>query len=155
MAAALALATFATTLILTGSRVGYALKAIRNDEQVAEVVGIRLFPVKLCTLVLSAAYAGFAGAIQAWQFSYIDPFTMFNLGYALVPVAMALLGGSALLWGSVGWRDLSGDAQQLLLVKLSMLQGTIYGAVILLIGRYLPGGLLRAKILQRFLGWRR
>ena len=41
----LALATFATTLLLTGSRFGYALKAIRNDEQVAEVVGIRLFPV--------------------------------------------------------------------------------------------------------------
>ena len=150
MAAALALATFATTLILTGSRVGYALKAIRNDEQVAEVVGIRLFPVKLCTLVLSAAYAGFAGAIQAWQFSYIDPFTMFNLGYALVPVAMALLGGSRLLWGPLVGTILLATTQQLLLIKLNMLQGTVLGAVILLIGRYLPGGLLKAQVLQRF-----
>jgi branched-chain amino acid transport system permease protein len=149
MAAALALATFATTLILTGSRAGYALKAIRNDEQVAEVVGIRLFPVKLRTLVLSAAYAGFAGAIQAWQFSYIDPFTMFNLGYALVPVAMALLGGSRLLWGPLVGTILLATTQQLLLIKLNMLQGTVLGAVILLIGRYLPGGLLKAQVLQR------
>ena len=149
MAAALALATFAFTILLTGSRFGYALKAIRNDEEVAEVVGVRLFPVKLRVLVLSAAFAGFAGAIQAWQFSYIDPFTMFNLGYSLVPVAMALLGGSALLWGPLVGVIILATAQQLLLVKLSMLQNTIYGAVIVVIGRYLPGGLLRARILQR------
>jgi branched-chain amino acid transport system permease protein len=150
MAAALALATFAATLLLTGSRFGYALRAIRNDEEVAEVVGVRLFPVKLQMLVLSAAFAGFAGAIQAWQFSYIDPFTMFNLGYALVPVAMALLGGSALLWGPLVGVIILAVAQQWLLVKLNILQGTIYGLVILLIGRYLPGGLLRASVLQRF-----
>src|SRR5262249_53131309 len=104
---------------------------------------------KLRVLVLSAAFAGFAGAIQAWQFSYIDPFTMFNLGYSLVPVAMALLGGSALLWGPLVGVLILATAQQLLLVKLSMLQNTIYGAVILVIGRYLPGGLLQARILQR------
>lgn len=149
MAAALALATFATTLLLTGSRFGYALRAIRNDEEVAEVVGVRLFPVKLGTLVLSAAFAGFAGAIQAWQFSYIDPFTMFNLGYALVPVAMALLGGAALLWGPLIGVLILATAQQWLLVKLSILQGTIYGLVILLIGRFLPGGLLQARALRR------
>src|SRR6185312_11221560 len=113
------------------------------------VVGVRLFPVKLRVLVLSAAFAGFAGAIQAWQFSYIDPFTMFNLGYSLVPVAMALLGGSALLWGPLVGVIILATAQQLLLVKLSMLQNTIYGAVIVVIGRFLPGGLLRARILQR------
>jgi branched-chain amino acid transport system permease protein len=149
MAAALALATFAATLLLTGSRFGYALRAIRNDEEVAEVVGVRLFPVKLQMLVLSAAFAGLAGAIQAWQFSYIDPFTMFNLGYALVPVAMALLGGSAVLWGPLVGVIILATAQQWLLVKLNILQGTIYGLVILLIGRYLPGGLLRAGVLQR------
>src|SRR6185437_16122214 len=71
------------------------------------------------------------------------------LGYSLVPVAMALLGGSALLWGPLVGVIILATAQQLLLVKLSMLQNTIYGAVIVVIGRFLPGGLLRARILQR------
>jgi len=149
MAGLLALATVAATLALTGSRFGYALKAIRNDEQAAEVVGVRLFPAKLRVLVLSAGFAGLAGAVQAWQFSFIDPDSMFGLSFALVPVAMALLGGSGLLWGPLVGVVLLTGAQQLLLIKLSMLQATIYGATILLIGRYLPGGLLRARALQR------
>ncbi|MCC6778095.1 MAG: branched-chain amino acid ABC transporter permease [Hyphomicrobiales bacterium] len=127
VAASLALLSVATTLWLTGSRLGYALKAIRNDEQAAEVIGVHLFPAKMATLVLSAAFAGLAGGIQAWQFSFIDPFTMFNLSFALVPVAMALLGGSGLLWGPLVGVILLATAQQLLLVKLNVLQATIYG----------------------------
>ncbi len=143
IASALALATFATTLYLMRSRFGYAMRAIRNDEQVAEVSGIRLFPVKVITLALSAAFAGLAGAVQAWQFSFIDPYTMFNIGIALVPIASALLGGSGLLFGPLVGVVLLASLQQVLLVKLNMLQGAIYGLVIVLIGRFLPGGLLR------------
>jgi branched-chain amino acid transport system permease protein len=97
----------------------------------------------------SAAFAGLAGAVQAWQFSFIDPTSMFGLAFALVPVAMALLGGSGLLWGPLVGVVVLAGIQQILLVQLNMLQATIYGATILLIGRYLPGGLLRARILRR------
>ena len=147
MAAALVVATLATTHFLMRSRFGYAMRAIRNDEQVAEISGIRLFPVKVVTLMLSAAFAGLAGAIQAWQFSYIDPYTMFNLGVALVPVAAALLGGSGLLFGPLVGTVLLASLQQVLLVKLNMLQGAVYGLVIVLIGRFLPGGLLRWTVI--------
>ena len=50
---------------------------------------------------------GLAGAIQAWQFSFIDPFTMFNLGVALVPIAGALLGASLEFSGEVAGNSLS------------------------------------------------
>ena len=143
MAAVLVVLTLATTWWLMRSRFGYAMRAIRNDEQVAEVCGIRLFPVKVLTLCLSAAFAGLAGAIQAWQFSFIDPYTMFNLSVALIPIAAALLGGSGLLLGPLVGVILLSSLQQVLLVKLSMLQGAVYGLVIVLIGRFLPGGLLR------------
>jgi len=143
MAAVLVVLTLATTWWLMRSRFGYAMRAIRNDEQVAEVSGIRLFPVKVMTLCLSAMFAGLAGAIQAWQFSFIDPYTMFNLSVALIPIAAALLGGSGLLLGPLIGVILLSSLQQVLLVKLSMLQGAVYGLVIVLIGRFLPGGLLR------------
>ena len=155
MAIVLAAATCAMTLFLMRSRFGYAMRAIRNDEQVAEVSGIRLFPVKVVTLMLSAAFAGIAGAIQAWQFSFIDPYTMFNIGIALIPVAAALLGGSGLLFGPLIGVILLTTMQQILLVKLNMLQGAIYGLVIVLIGRFLPGGLLRWSAIanSRAFGW--
>lgn len=145
LAALVAVAAFAGTIWLESRRLGYAAKAIRNDEEAAEVVGIRIFPVKAVLLMISAAFAALAGALQAWQMSYIDPGTVFGLGVGLTPVAMALLGGSGLLWGPLVGVILLASAQQWLVVHVSMLQATIYGLVILLIGRFMPGGLLRAE----------
>ena len=148
MAVCLAAVTVLLTGTLTRSRFGYRLKSIRNDELAAEVVGVRIFPPKLKVLTLSAAFAAFAGAIQAWQLSFIDPPTMFGLNFALVPVAMALLGGSGLRWGPLVGVALLFALQQWLLIHVTILQATIYGLVILLIGRFMPGGLLRASFVR-------
>lgn len=136
--------TFAVTLWINGRRFGYALKSIRNDEEIAEIVGLRIMPVKMKALALSAAFASLAGAIQAWQMSYIDPATVFGLNVALVPVAMVLFGGSGLRWGPVVGVLLLACMQQWLLVNMEILHATVYGTIILLIGRFMPGGLLRA-----------
>ena len=144
IALAACVVTAAVTAWLTHVRFGYALKSIRNDEEVAEVMGIRIFPVKIAVIVLAAAFAGLAGAIQAWQLSFIDPGSVFGLNVALVPIAMALLGGSGLLWGPLVGVLLLATLQQWLLVNVKGYQATIYGTVILLIGRFMPGGLLRA-----------
>jgi branched-chain amino acid transport system permease protein len=149
LALVLAGITIAATVLLKRHWFGFALRCIRNDEQAAETVGIRTQPAKIANLALSAAFAAAAGAVHAWQLSYIDPPTVFGLHVALVPVAMALLGGSGLLWGPLVGVVLLSVAQQWLLVNIAMMQATIYGAVILLIGRFLPGGLLRAPAIRR------
>ena len=128
---------------------GYALKAIRNDEQAAEVVGIRIFPIKLQAMAYGAMAAAVAGGAYIWSFRYIEPRTVFGLDVALIPVAMALLGGSGLLWGPLIGAILLSVGIQLLIVNLTMLQFTIIGLAILLIGRFMPGGLLRARWVQR------
>ncbi len=149
LALALSVVAFLTTLLLNRTRFGYALKGIRNDEEAAEVAGIRLLPAKVKVLALSGAFAALAGAIQAWQMSYIDPATVFGLNVALVPVAMVLFGGSGLRWGPLVGVGVLACLQQWLLVHMSMLQVTVYGAIIVLIGRFMPGGLLRAPLVRR------
>src|SRR5262245_53871939 len=134
---------------MTRTPFGYALKAIRNDEQAAEVVGIRIFPVKLLAMTYGAMAAAIAGASCVWSFRYVEPRTVFGLDVALIPVAMALLGGSGLLWGPLVGAILLSVGIQLLILNLTMLQFTIIGLAILLIGRFMPGGLLRAGWLQR------
>ena len=151
----LAALAFLTTTRLIRSRLGYALKAIRNDEQAAEIVGVRIFPAKAKVLCLSAGFAGLAGAVQGWQLSYIDPPWAFDLSVGLVPIAMALLGGSGLLWGPVVGVLILYVLQQVLITNITMLQATIYGALILLIGRFMPGGLLRASFVRAIPGVRR
>ena len=140
---------------LIRTRFGYALKAIRNDEEAAEISGIRIFPAKAKVLVLSAAFAAVAGALQGWQLSYIDPTTVFGLDVALIPIAMALLGGSGLLWGPVVGVIILSSFNQFLIVGLPILQTAIFGLLLLLIGRYMPGGLLRSAVVRnnRWLGF--
>jgi branched-chain amino acid transport system permease protein len=140
------------TIWLIRTRFGYALKAIRNDEEAAEICGIRIFPAKSRVLILSAAFASVAGALQGWQLSYIDPTTVFGLDVALIPIAMALLGGSGLLWGTVVGVIILSLFNQFLIVSLPILQTAIFGLLLLLIGRYMPGGLLRSAVIRNN-GW--
>jgi branched-chain amino acid transport system permease protein len=139
---------FVVTLRINGIRFGYALKSIRNDEDVAEVVGVRIAPAKRNVLALSALFAALAGAVQAWQMSFIDPSTVFGLNVALVPVAMVLFGGSGLRWGPMIGVIILACMQQWLLVHMTILHATVYGAIILLIGRFMPGGLLRSGLVR-------
>ena len=142
-------AVFGLSIWMTRIPFGYALKAIRNDEQAAEVVGIRIFPIKLQAMVYGAMAAAVAGGTYVWSFRYIEPRTVFGLDVALIPVAMALLGGSGLLWGPLVGAILLSVGIQVLILNLTMLQFTIIGLAILLIGRFMPGGLLRVRALQR------
>lgn len=140
---------FLVTIWINHIRFGYALKSIRNDEDVAEVLGVRILPVKVKVLALSAAFAALAGAIQSWKMSYIDPPAVFGLDVALVPIGMVLLGGSGLRWGPLVGVVLLSCIQQWLLFNIHMMQATIYGAIILLIGRFMPGGILRAAWVRK------
>jgi branched-chain amino acid transport system permease protein len=149
VALAAAVTVFGLSIWMSRLPLGFALKAIRNDEQAAEVVGIRIFPMKLRAMAFGAMAAAIAGGAYIWSFRYIDPRTVFGLDVALIPVAMALLGGSGLLWGPLVGAVLLAVGIQFLIVKLTMLQFTIIGLAILLIGRFMPGGLLRARWLQR------
>ncbi|MFL6798670.1 MAG: branched-chain amino acid ABC transporter ATP-binding protein/permease [Xanthobacteraceae bacterium] len=144
-----AVAVFWISIWISRSRLGYALKAIRNDEQAAEIVGIRIFPIKLQAMAYGAMAAAVAGSAYAWSFRYIEPRTVFGLDVALIPVAMALLGGSGLLWGPLVGTVLLAVGIQLLILNLTMLQFTIIGLALILIGRFMPGGLLRAPWVQR------
>ncbi len=152
IALAVCIVTFIVTLRINQARFGYALKSIRNDEQVAETVGVRIAPVKRRVLVLSSVFGAAAGALQAWQMSYIDPATVFGLNVALVPIAMVLFAGSGLRFGPLVGVLVLASMQQWLLVSVQGFQATLYGLTILLIGRFMPGGFLRAKWVKRVPG---
>ncbi|MER1965987.1 branched-chain amino acid ABC transporter ATP-binding protein/permease [Castellaniella sp. GW247-6E4] len=149
LAVALSALAFLASVLLDRSRFAYTLRGIRNDELVLETMGGRIQSAKTKILILSSGFAALAGALQAWQLSYIDPPTVFGLDVALIPIAMALLGGSGLLWGPLVGVLVLAVIQQWLLINLTMLNATVYGAIILFIGRYMPGGILRAGWLRK------
>jgi branched-chain amino acid transport system permease protein len=71
------------------------------------------------------------------------------LEIALLPVVMAMLGGVGHVWGPVLGALFITGVEELLWTKMPYLHLTTYGIVLLLVGFYLPGGLIRLPCLAR------
>ncbi|HZP92195.1 MAG TPA: branched-chain amino acid ABC transporter ATP-binding protein/permease [Burkholderiales bacterium] len=78
---------------LPHTRLGRAMRGVRENELAAEVVGVHTLRVKVTAFVLSAALGGIGGALYAGGFAYISP-DNFNFNRAIEFLSMALLGGA-------------------------------------------------------------
>ena len=81
---------------LEGSRLGRAWMAVRDDEDVAQALGINLVKVKLLAYGLGAAFAGLSGTGRAPQDSTSEcPLTLLNGGKprinSIVRIMLAVL----------------------------------------------------------------
>jgi branched-chain amino acid transport system permease protein len=81
------------------SRFGYALRAIREDEDAAAVLGVRTSEVKLRALLLGAALAGIAGGVYAFRTGYVEPAGTFDVSFSLDIVLVCVIGGLGTWYG--------------------------------------------------------
>jgi branched-chain amino acid transport system permease protein len=140
---AVATGSVALAALVSRSRLGLALMSLREDEEVAAVFGVHALRYKTLALVLSAVPLGLIGGIYTWQLTYINPSVVFGLEIALVPIVMAMLGGVGHVWGPVLGAVFITLVEELLWTKMPYLHLTTYGVILLLVGFYLPGGLVR------------
>jgi branched-chain amino acid transport system permease protein len=140
---ALAVCTFLTVWLVTRSRFGLGLVSIREDEQVARAFGVAVFWHKGAALVISAALAGALGPIYLSDRLYINPGEMFGLEMALMPITMAMLGGSGVLIGPVIGVAFLSLVQEVLWTQLGVLRLASLGLVLAAVGLCMPGGLAR------------
>lgn len=94
----LALALLAWWLI-DRSRFGLGLKAIREDEDKSQALGIPTFAYKLVVFVVSATFTALGGGLYALWFGDLDPVFQFSVLAGSTMVLMALLGGVRHLFG--------------------------------------------------------
>jgi len=85
---------------LINSRVGRALKALRDSEVAANTLGINTQRYKVKVFVLSAMIASFAGSTYAHYISVITP-KSFDVLYSIQLVIMVIVGGVGSIWGSL------------------------------------------------------
>lgn len=85
---------------ILSSRFGRAFRAVATSEAAAESCGIAVFNYKTYVFVLSAGYAGLAGGVYAFFFSYVSP-SSFALLLSFQFVVMSVVGGSRSLLGPV------------------------------------------------------
>jgi branched-chain amino acid transport system permease protein len=97
----LAAVAVAAVMLVERSKLGYALRAIREDEDAAEILGIATLRVKLSALLLGAALAGTAGAIYAFRVAYLEPVGTFDIALSIDVVLMCVIGGAGTWQGPI------------------------------------------------------
>src|SRR3569833_2952417 len=79
---------------LADTRLGRAMRAVRDNELAAGVVGVDVFRTKVLAFALSAVLGGLAGGLFAGGFAYVSP-DQFSFAESVVSLTMSLLGGVA------------------------------------------------------------
>jgi branched-chain amino acid transport system permease protein len=75
------------------SRLGDALIAIREDEEAATVLGVKVERLKLACFSIGGFIAGALGGLFAYRVSYIEPDTVVTVAISINVVIMAVVGG--------------------------------------------------------------
>ena len=127
---------------LSDTRLGRAMRAVRDNELAAGVVGIDVFRTKVSAFALSAVLGGLAGGLFAGGFAYVSP-DQFSFAELVVFLTMSLLGGVASPIGSaIGTGLLILIPEWLRFLKsVPGLYLAIYGLSVILIIRYMPDGI--------------
>ena len=148
---ALAVAFFATfaALAIYRSRWGMGLFAIRDDEDVAEVLGVPTYRYKLVAFALSCFIAGLIGGIHAMFVTYVTVAETFAVGLAVDAIMMAALGGTRFWYGpALGAVIVTTLTQSLTGGESAVLNRALIGAILIVVIVFLPdgvaGGLRRA-----------
>ena len=125
---------------------GFYLRAIRDSERAARSLGAPASRIKLYAFMLSAGLTSVAGALYATMFGFVDPESGLGILISVKMLIMAALGGAGLLFGPlVGAAilvPLEEISNNLLGGKGAGLTFVVYGAIIVLIARFQPGGIL-------------
>jgi branched-chain amino acid transport system permease protein len=84
---------------VTHSALGFALLAQSRNPAPLETMGYNVFALRVLSLALSAFCAGVAGCLYAWHIGVVAP-NGFTIGQSFTIISMAVIGGSAAVWGA-------------------------------------------------------
>ncbi len=123
------------------SRVGRALRSIHGSELAASAVGVNVAKYKIYVFVLSAVVASVAGSLYAHYLNFINP-ASFDLFVSIKLLIMIILGGIYSLWGAILGAVLITFLSYEWLHYFEEAEVMVYGAIVLIIVIFLPGGVV-------------
>ena len=129
------------TLNLADSRVGRALRAVHDSEVAARVLGVNAGLIKVQVFALSAVISSVAGSLYAHTMTFVSP-ASFGFNFSVELLTMVVIGGLGSIYGSF----LGAALLTLLPEFLRAAQDydiVIYGALLMMMVMYMPGGLVR------------
>jgi branched-chain amino acid transport system permease protein len=149
----LSLLLFAVTLLgaraVERSKWGYYFRAVRDDQDGAEAIGIDSRLYKVIARSITAAVFAAAGVLYAFWALSVFPEQALELNWSTLPIMATVVGGIGRLWGPV--------LGAVILIPISQIMSTtlgtgplagrgidliVYGLIIIVIAAFRPTGLL-------------
>lgn len=139
----LAAAVTALVYAVERSNMGWALVAIREDEDAAEIVGVKTIEVKWIANAIACFIAGVVGGLYAQRIMYLEPFGTFSFDISLNTVLMAVIGGAGAWQGPlIGAPVVLLVADTLRVTFTSEVNRAIFSIVVIVIALFVPGGVM-------------
>lgn len=140
----LAFAMFMAVLLfvwaLNRSTLGRAFNSIEQNINLAETCGIDTARYQVIAFAIGSGIAGLGGALMAHYIRFISPDT-FTFHNSVAYITMLVVGGRSLFWGAVVGAAFLTPLPEFLR-DFEGLQHIIYGAIMIVVLRVMPGGLI-------------
>lgn len=131
---------------LRRSRIGFILRALRDDEDAVRSLGFTPQRYKALAMGISAAILGAAGVFHAQYVLFVDPFSVLGLHISILVALFAILGGVGTLMGPILGAAILVPMSEYSRVYFSgsgrNVDLLIYGLLIMVIAVYRPDGLI-------------
>lgn len=138
--------TWLVTFVIVESKWGYWWRAVKDNAEAAESLGVTIFHSKMAAAAISAFFTAIGGGFYAAFVSYIDPDSVMHFRFSLLMALPAVLGGVGSLWGpAVGALiliPLAEFSRSYLGGSGSGLDLVIYGGLIMIVSLTRPEGIL-------------
>jgi branched-chain amino acid transport system permease protein len=125
------------------SKLGMGLATIKEDEEVAQTLGIHTPRLKILAFGLSAFFPGITGGIHAYYLTYISPEIVFDVMVSILIVLMTLFGGGGSWMGAlIGAVSLSLVNEFLTTFVGAEIARIIYGFLFVVVIIFMPNGIM-------------
>ena len=142
-------AALITASWLAHSRLGRALKAIRDDPEAAEAMGVNVPRSRLYAWLLATLFAALVGGVQAWFSGALDPQTAFDVLVTAKTVIYAMAGGLGTVLGPLVGTVVLVWVDELIWRSFPVLNNWLLGLIIVLLILFAPRGLV-GSLMQRY-----
>jgi branched-chain amino acid transport system permease protein len=138
------LAIFATTLVyfIVRSRIGLALRAIREDETSAAAHGIHVLKYKVLAFSIGAFLAGLCGSLYGIYLFHINPDSVLKLDWTLYPILMCVIGGTGTITGPLLGAFFISTVFSVADIYFVQMHPVVAGTLIILVMKFMPKGLI-------------
>jgi branched-chain amino acid transport system permease protein len=129
---------------LKGSRLGYYLRAVREDEDGAMALGINPTRAKLTAFMLVGAFTAIGGGLYVIFLGRIDPDTALVVPVSIQIALLAIIGGRGTIYGPLVGAILIAVPSEIFRSQLGEANLLVYGILIVTVIIFLPKGIVGA-----------